>query len=271
MYAVDFEYDGLRLSDFGCVIGRVDGSPGIEVVSAGSNITFNTVKRHGGKIHALTSTTFDECLTATFQIIKNPCDYEDMTMTSDEFRALARWLNRHKFLPFHLIAEAGDTRATCYHEASFNVSKILDNDRLVGVELAMETNRPFGYGETVTTTLNVTNTNNSYTVTDLSDDIGYTYPNMTITLNASGNLTVTNSTTGSVLTIKNCTSGEIITINGDTMVITSSLSAHHLYDDFNFEFLKIANSYSNRANSLTFSLRCTAVISYKPIIKESPE
>ncbi len=269
MYAVDFEYDGLRLSDFGCVIGRIDGSPGIEVVSAGSNITFNKVKRHRGKIHALTSTTFDECITATFQIFKDPCS--DMEMTSDEYRALARWLNRHKFLPFHFIAEEGDSRATCYHEASFNFGKVLNNDTLVGIELTMETNRPFGYGDTVTTTLNVSNTSNTYTITDYSDDVGYTYPNMTITLAAAGTLTITNSTTGSVTELKNCSSGEVITINGDTMVVTSSLSAHHIYDDFNFEYLKIANSYSSRTNSLTFSLRCTAVISYKPNMKESPE
>ena len=271
MYATDFEYDGLRLSDFGFTIGDIDGSSGIDVVSAGSKITFNTVKRHYGKIYGLPSTSFDECITATFQIIKNPCTNDDMKITAEEFRSLARWLNRHEFLQFHLIPDEGDTRAVTYYDASFNLGKIMSDDEICGIELEMETNRPYGYGETVTTTFTSTSPGSTYQVTDLSDDIGYSFPSMVITLKASGDLTITNSTTGSTMTIKNCSSGEVITVDGDAMIVTSSLSAHKLYNDFNFEFIKIANTYANRVNNFTFTPSCDATITYKPVIKNSPE
>ena len=47
MYATNFEYDGLKLSDFGMMICAFDSSGGIETVSSGADITFNTVKAIG--------------------------------------------------------------------------------------------------------------------------------------------------------------------------------------------------------------------------------
>ena len=46
MYATDFEYDGLTLSDFGMMIGSFS-SPGTETVSSGADINFHTVSPAG--------------------------------------------------------------------------------------------------------------------------------------------------------------------------------------------------------------------------------
>lgn len=43
MYALDFEYDGQYLSDYGFIICDFNSSSGADIVSAGSMITFNTV------------------------------------------------------------------------------------------------------------------------------------------------------------------------------------------------------------------------------------
>lgn len=271
MYAVDFEYDGLRLSDFGLTIGRVDSSSDIDVVSAGSNISFNTVKRHHGKIYGLTSTSYEECITTTFQIFKDPCQYDTLKLTNDEFRELMRWLNRHKFLKFHLIPEDGDNRAICYYYASFNVGKILVDDEVSGLELEMETNRPYGVGETQIYDCVVEDTSEVFSFDDISDDISYTFVNMHIVPSEDGDLTITNQTIGSTTVIKNCRAGEKINIDGDTMIITSSLSSHKICNDFNFEFPRIANTFDNKSNEFTFSLACAVEISYDPVIKDSPE
>ena len=56
MYALDFEYDGRYLSDYGFVICNFGGASDMDVVSAGSKITFNSVPMSFGKRISLTGT-----------------------------------------------------------------------------------------------------------------------------------------------------------------------------------------------------------------------
>lgn len=271
MNAVDFEYDGYRLSDFDLVICNIDGSDGIVTVSAGSKITFNRVSRHRGKRYSLTSTHYDECIETSFQVCKDPCKYDDISITNDEYRDLMRWLNRNKFYRFRLIGEDYFEEETCYYDASFNIDKILVDDKLYGLQLNMVTNRPFGYGVEQVLEYTISTQDESIKMYDISDEIGYLYPNMTIAITSSGNLTITNTTYNSVMTINNCTAGETITIDGDTLIVTSSNSGHKIYKDFNYEYLRIGNTYTDRLNEITVSLPCELTISYCPIIKDSPD
>ena len=48
MFLIDFEYDGRMLSDFGFMICNITTNSGVETVSAGSNITWNTVTSNTG-------------------------------------------------------------------------------------------------------------------------------------------------------------------------------------------------------------------------------
>lgn len=265
----DFQYDGLSLSNFGFIICDFNGSSGVNTVSAGSKITFNTVSRHKGKKYSLTSTQYDECVQAKIQICKDSCVYEDLRITDDEYRDLMRWLNRREFLPFYAIGD--EEEKVCYYDASFNIDKITIGHVLYGLELTMETNRPFGYGEEQVITWNITDTSKNYTLNDISDEIGYIYPDLTITCNSNGNLELINETEDITMIINNCSTGEVIKISGDTQIISTSLDSHHLYDDFNFEFFRIGNTFENRENIISSTLPCTLEIKYKPIIKNSPE
>ena len=73
MYAIDFEYDGYLLSDMGYMVCRFD-SQGMETISNGSNITFNTISMIHGEKWYLTSIQFEECLSTTIQICKKCSD-----------------------------------------------------------------------------------------------------------------------------------------------------------------------------------------------------
>ena len=274
MYSTSFFYAGIELVDFGFIICSFDGSSGSTTVSAGSKITFNTVPVDKGRKYSLTGTQYDECIQSTFSIAKNPCknlSNEEMRITNDEYRDIMRWLNRREFLKFQIFDESDNTRDACYFNASFNVEKVLIGGQLYGLTLTMTTDKPFGYGEEQIFTFNITNTSNSYVLYDVSDEIGQTYPNITITCNESGNLILTNETEDCVMVINNCSKGEVITINGEVQIITSSSSSHAIYDDFNFEFFKIGNTYDNRENIITSTLPCTLEIKYTPIIKDTPE
>lgn len=271
MFALDFEYDGQYLSDYGFVICNFGGSSDFDVVSAGSRITFNTVSRHRGKIHSLTGTKYEECVTATFDICKNPELYDDLTITNDEYRDIMRWLNRNEFLKFQLLNEDEAERETCYYEASFNVDKLMVNKVLYGMELTMETNKPFGHGQELSTSWTISDVTRTYVLSDMSDEIGYTYPSMTITCTQGGDLTIHNEMEDCTMVIKNCSAGKVITIDGTTHIIESSLNSHDIYNDFNFEFFRIGNTISSRNNRITVSLPCKLVLRYTPIIKDTPD
>lgn len=273
MCTEDFEYDGKCLSDYGFIICEVNSSSGAVIINAGSQITFNKVARQQGKLYSLASTQYDECIAPTFDICKNPCKYDDLQITNDEYSEMMRWLNRREFLPFQFINETDADHRTCHYEASFNVDKIMINDKLYGLELTMETNSPFGYGDEITVSWSVTTdpTSETYVLSDESDEIGYTYPSMVITCDESGDLSIWNQAEDSEMLIKNVSAGEIITVDGSAQIITSSLDSHVLYDDFNFEFLRIGNTISDRDNYITVSLPCTITLTYSPIVKGIPD
>lgn len=272
MQAIDFEYDGQYLSSYGFIICDFDFSNDAVEAGAGSNITFNKVPRHQGKKFSLTSTQYDECITTTFDICKNPSVYnpEDMEILDDEYRALVRWLNRRELLRFGFISDEDYEQSICYYQASFNVTKIKIREKLYGVRLTMETDRPFGYGQEQTITWTFAGGDTPKILDDFSDEIGTLYPTVIITCKGNGDLTLKNDLEKCTTVIKNCKNGEVITLYGDTQVITSSLSAHDICQDFNFEFFRIGNTITNRNNKITASLPCTITLKYAPIIKDLP-
>lgn len=271
MFACDFEYDGRLLSDFGFIICHFDGAGGIETEDTGYQITFDKVSRSRGMRNSLIGTKYESCVTTTFQICKNEDDVDDMEISTEEYRELVRWLNRHEFLPFRTIngADTEPDSTTCYFDGSFNIKKIYMADRLFGLELTLETNAPYGYGIPFEQTWNVS-AGGTITFTDNSDESRSIRPDLTIVCRASGNLVITNSTTLCSMEINNCTNGETITVNGDAQIISTSLATHKIFNDFNYDFLTIGNTFDSGVNTLTFSLPCAFTLRYKPIIKDIP-
>lgn len=274
MHSIDFEYDNQYLSDYGFIICDFNFSDGANEVDAGSTITFNKVARHYGKKYSLSSTQYDECVTTSFDICKNPDIYDpdEMEISNDEYRDIIRWLNRREFLKFQVIDDGTDNfvRDTCYYNASFNVDKIKVNEKLVGMRLTMETDKPFGYGQEQTVSWTFSDSSISKILSDVSDEIGFIYPTLIITCNRSGDLSLYNELENCTTVIKNCTVGEVITLDGDTQIISSTYLSHDIYNDFNFEFFKIGNTINNRNNRISASLPCDLIIKYTPIIKDTP-
>lgn len=266
MTAKDFQYDGQYLSDYSFIIGSIDSKSGVATVSAGSKITFNTVPIGGGKRFSMTSSKYEECYTTTFSIVKNPWECDEQEITSDEYRDLIRWLNRREFLPFYFIEDDGET---CYYNASFTVEKILINNRLYGLSLTMMTDSPFGYGQDVHASWTIADTDRVYLLADISDEIGYTYPRVSVTCNKDGDLEIYNETWDCRTLVKNCSIDETITFHGDTKIIETDNETHAktISRDFNFNFPKIGNTIKTRSNKFRFTLPCKCNISYTPIIK----
>lgn len=259
--AYDFEYNGLNLSSFGFMICKF-GSDGIETISNGSQITFNTVSTLHGAKHELTSVDYGDCLESTFQICKNVCRDNNFEITTDELRALSRWLNRKGFYKFKLLS---DDYLDIYFEGSFNISKIEMNGKLYGLELSLVTNRPFALQEPKRFTIKNLVENGNQKVKDYSDVEGYVYPEVEITINESGDLSIYNEIEDRTTFIANCVSGEVIKMNYP--IIETSVSSHKIQNDFNWNFFRIANTFRESVNNLTISLPCEIKVTYSPAVK----
>lgn len=260
----DFEYDGMRLSDFGYMVCEFSGGSS---KSEGNipGISFSLAPMSGGKKWVNSGAKYDKCLTASFSICKMPfpdgyggSDY----VTEDEEAELSRWLCRSTMKKFKLLTEGYEQ---VYFEGSFCMERVTLGGNIIGFTLLLTTNRPFGLYETFVKTLNFRNVGDSAILHDISDEPGYLYARMEITCNGNGKLTIHNAMEGRDTTIDNCTEGEIITLDYPT--ITSSVQSHRIQDDFNFCFPRIANSWGNRDNRITASLPCSVVLSYSPIRK----
>ena len=261
MKAYDFEYDNKKLSDYNFMICSF-GDKGLETISNGSQITFNTISTLGGSKHELTSAIYEDCLETTIQICKNYCHSDVKEISPIEFRELTKWLSRKKFLKFKPMSEE---YIDLYFEASFNISRIEIDGKLIGLELEVITNRPYALKEPKSIIIKNVVKDGKYSLNDSSHEEGYIYPYTEIVVNEDGDLNVYNAIENRNTVIKNCVAGEIITM--DYPVIQSSISSHNIQNDFNWNFFRVANTYENSRNDLSISIPCTIKIKYSPIVK----
>jgi len=325
MYATDFIYDGIKLSDMGYIVCSFDkSSSGSDTLSIGADIEFTQISMSNGRYQPMIYSEYKDCYSAEFDICKDPSKYYDDKEISDlEMRKLLRWLNKRTFSSLQIIDEDHPDKV-CTFDASFNAQKIVLSERVFGLNCKMITNAPFGY-RTIKTLFNSTanqaadytltpdmdinlsamasgkgtinvyqvmsdghlqnvrldnlalispeeisaNTNDSYSFLfiDSSDEVGTSYVNAEITCNSDGNLQITNLLTGLITLVKNCKTGEVITLDSVNGIISSSISSHDIYNDFNYQFLKVENTLNTRVNPILVSLPCSMVITQKSTVK----
>lgn len=259
--ATDFEYDGIRLKNLGYVICSFDGG-GLQTSSNGSEIIFNNVSMKQGEQWELASTEYGECLQSTFSICKIPCMTEDIEIPIYEVRKLMRWLNRKTYHKFRFLEKNYDN---FFFEASFNVNKIEFSDKIVALELTMQTNSPYAFSNKRTHLIESNTANWTVNLVTLSDVEGFLYPKMEIEIKNDGDLTIENNLDNFIMEIKNCSAGEKIEINYP--IISSSISSHKIQDDFNWKFFKLWKTFQTGQNQLIISIPCKIKILYNPICK----
>jgi hypothetical protein len=261
MKAFDLEYDNKNLSDFDLIICSF-GDKGIDTVSDGAKVSFNTVSTQNGLKHELTSVEYDDCLETTIQVCKHSCSGGIQEITETEHRQLTRWLSRKKFLKLKILDE---DHIDLYYEAIINVGKIELDGKLIGLELSVFTNRPFALREPKIINIKNIIQDGKHFINDISHEEGYIYPYVEIVINEDGNLNIHNAIEDRNTYIANCVAGEIITM--DYPVIQSSISSHNIQNDFNWNFFRVANTFENSRNDLTISLPCSIKVEYSPIVK----
>ena len=271
MYAYDFEYDGKYLSDFGMMVCSFSENRSASGTEKGSEIKFNLVKSGYGKRYYTAGLQYENCLSTTFQICKNPESFpkDQMVITNEEFRELSRWLSRKKFLWFRSFDYDEPQKKKPWFRASFNLTRIDAGWETIGVELSMVTDSPFGYGDEEEISLSFTSGNLTKAIWDMSDEIGEIYPWTQITCSQLGDIILSCDVTGCTTKIESCVSNEVITLSGDTLIVSTSNTNHDIANDFNYDFFRIGNTIENRKNTITASAPCTVLLKYRPILKDT--
>lgn len=267
MYALDFEYDGVKLSDYGMMICSIDSSNGVETVSSGADLTFNQLKTSRGNKFYLTSAKYEEAyVSEPFQICKNPClCNNEIGLSTEEVSAIQRWLCRKDCFKTFKIDQKDYENV--YWNGTFSCKQIALNGSVIGLELTLYTDSPYAYMNEVSVEYDCS-AGTSFDFYDNSDEVSDMYnqtrPDMEITILSDGNFTLSNSLDNRIMTLDNCQAGEVISIKGSAKIITSSLLSHRLPKDFNFYFPRIINTYEERCNTFTPSLDCKIKITYSP-------
>lgn len=262
MKALDFEYDGVLASSKGITPCSFD-SDDQDTVNYGSKINFDTTSMQNGKKFDLVNSGYDEAGEFTFQICKIANSQGEHYFTTDEQCFVYRWLNRND--GFHTLKiTTYDNREILFY-GSFNIEAIEYCGKVIGFELTFSMGKPYGTLRQLTFG-HVFSGTDKFTLRDVSNDIGYIYPEITIKCKASGDLKIHNSIENRTTIIKNCSTNEIITVD-ENLNISTSLSSHKLYNDFNFVFFRIANTYSDNKNVISANIPCEITIKYYPIAK----
>lgn len=263
----DFIYDGLRLSGLGYMIVSFDGSKGGEI-DTDSQLSYNHAPMMGGKRQPYITSVYENPLEMEFSIAKNICvngrqslSKESYSITLGEMAYLKRWLVRHS--P-HKLTVVGDEYDGIYWMGSFNVEEYVLGDGRVGATLKFECDAPFGYKEDVVFSGSL-NANESLEYNCTSDEIGWIYPDITITVNENGDLKLKNNDERETV-IKNCKANEVITIDRN-LQISTSFESHKIADDFNYIYYRVNNMFGSVANVLNTNLSISYEIRYSPYAK----
>lgn len=256
----DFEYDGLLLSDYGFMTCNFDSDD--KSINPGSQLEFNLVSGMHGTVNRLIKSTYNQNIEFKFQICKKLCKDDDMEISVEESRKIFSWLNRKSFHKFKIQNEE---YIHIYFIGSFNISTIEINGKIVGFELNFISNKPFALHENIIFDMDIKTANGSYSIYDKSDEEGFVYPHAVIYVLEDGDLTITNGFDDRVTFIRNCVAGEVITL--DYPKISTSEASHEIQNDFNWNFIRICNSFIDSKNTYTASLPCRIILQYSPIVK----
>lgn len=249
----DFIFDGQALSDFGYVIAS-DGA--IDETLDVSSMNYQLIKSAMSDISYKVAHEYPDNYSRTFMIIKNNCkDVESNgSLTDDDISTLTRWLVRKQFKWFKYVG------TNVWFKVQNIVEKMYYGDDVIGLQITVNANAPFGFTPEITNTWE-DKTHNIYAV---SDEEGYILPSMQIKMVDSGDLVIRNSRTTDFTQIDHVNSGEVITIYGEGLLqIESSDSSHIIADDFNFVFPKLICEYNNNENIITTNLNCVITMTYR--------
>lgn len=260
----DFMFDGQLLSGFGYMM--CDFGKGTDETVVVSEMDYTDISSPLSDVSHKVATSYSSNYQKTIQLCKQFCDnQENDVLTNDDISTLSKWLCRKDYKWFKWVDDEDDDEI--FYEVRITLSKVLIHGVCHGVELTIYANRPFAVTKPLTSIYSL-DADSEFKINCYSEEEGFIYPDMTITMRGSGDFTLTNSNENRTTSIDNVSSGEVITIDGsDILQITSSDDNHSLAADFNYKFPRMVNEYRNGINTFLCNLPCLIALTYRGVRK----
>jgi len=257
MYAETFEFNGIKSEDAGFYIMSFGGSGELETNSIGNEITFATTQAARSDTQDFHGATRTTPLSITFQIGLNPCQSKVSFLDREKCAFLLRWLERKD--GYKLLRFFQDGYENTFFKAKIHIEWIQFLGQIIGAELTVTCNAPYGYSELKTFEATVTN-NGSFSLYNDSDEYGkldiekttITLTEMQDTSLAKGTFSFGNQLDSQYthdghidyFTVENCKENEIIVIDSNGN-LSSTMNTYHTNEsvssDCNYEIPHLLN------------------------------
>lgn len=263
VYACDFLFNGVSAHSQGFGLCTWDEGGNADVTNAGSTIELTTAKPVRSDKWYSYGQEYSKPLTFKIHLIK--IDYSDIS--AREKAMIARWLLRNDGYKKFQFGSDG------YFDIVYNATGIdmkeINVIGTVGLEVEFVCESPFGHSPTQTKQYKVNGQNQVYNFANGSDEIGYLYPRMIITVDADCDISIVNQFDANRETkITKCKAGEIIRLNNELKIIKSSIPLlHEIQDCFNYQWLRFYRNDFDGNNTLIMSGNFTIKMEYEYVRK----
>lgn len=246
MVCYDFIFDGEKLSDYNYIMCSINNG---DVSWSGSDVTFTTIKPPSNNRISKTNSKFDEQLTTTVQIMKNPCFYNnqnDMNLTADDQSAMMRWLQRTD--GYHWLSFDQEWYEDIWYNAQINPRVLYVEGHAIGFELVITTDSPYAYSQEHKEQFSL-KPYEEFKLYDYSDLPGHIFPKTTIKITKVAGNSQMYLLTGcdediAVTTVENTYLNQVIVLDEENDYVEGIPNLNN----FNFHYPKISNSYNNILN-----------------------
>ena len=260
VYTNGFTFDNTTSDELGLMVCEFNGNTPSE--TSGGNIEFTlTSAPIRNRWYKSGNANYSEAIKFEFQVMKQNFEPID----SYEYSTYARLLQRKDdYKEFTITKLDYDT---VHFYAQLNISPIQVGGDIMGINITGTTDSPYAYGQMITKKISTENGIGMLKFVDMSDEIGYIYPDIKIDISSACNLKITNETSGEIFKLNNCVNNEIINIDSTILEMTSTALSHKLYEDSNYKFPRIVNDINKRTNIFKVEGNCTLTMKYRPIRK----
>ena len=256
--AKGFTFAGKTSDEFGLIMCSFEGSEPSD--TSGGKIEFTKIDSSiQNRWYKTGNANYSEPLQFSFQIVKSTFEPFD----AYDYSSIARWLVRKDGYKDFMITRSDYDNI--HFNVQMNIEPIEVAGNIVGITVNGITDSPFGYNQLITKTIDV-NGSDTFSFVDMSDEIGYIYPDIEIEVKDNCDVIITNTHENRTFSLKNCVANEIIKINGKLLQMTTNAN-RNLYDNTNYIYPRIANDYDNRKNIFKIQGNCIVTMRYREIRK----
>lgn len=274
MNLVDFIYRNESLSDHGLMVAYIDKKPS-DTISAGSELTFDTVTNNATHRILSLNPKYETPISASFDIVKSDSKRNHCKEFSDmELSWIMRWLNCKTdeiFIPVYADCDFPNI----YYRGKFtSLSYYVFGGKVIGITVTFKSDSPFGYTNREYKAI-VTSGNETFTVFNKSDEFGYLYPSyVEIKCNCPSDSRLkiyhdeSPSFDNSAFIVDHCENGETIILDCINKIIQTSRESHTtLFNDFNYNWIALFNTWERSQNIFRVSIPCEINMKYELIRK----